>query len=213
MADTGISRRVILKNVLDPTTWSVIETLRNASIALDADGNVICLPTFNINPQVSPIPAGGSIGNVSIKDASTATLANVAVDPLGNNRLEVRNLGVYRNIASSSLEYAETATAVSVVVLPNTGSTQILAAVAGKQYRIFSAFITGAAVSGTITINEATSGALLLGANAGGASGAEGISMVYGPNGILQPTANNAIQVTTGAASVGYAGVVYGAAR
>lgn len=217
-----VLRRVLLKNVLDPSTWSLVETLRNASVALDDDGNVIAIPTFNINPQNSPIPAGGSIGNVSIKDGSAATLASVigTPNPIGSafptlsNGLFAVNVPFLWNQANGSYDAYSEADAFSTVVLPNAGSTTLIAAGgASKKYKIYEAWISAAAVSGNVTINEATSGALIIGVQPGSASGAEALHVVFGPNGVLQPNANNAIQVTTAGAQVGYAGIVYGAAH
>jgi len=134
----------------------------------------------------------------------------------GQDFLQVYSAGAFLNIAAgaTSFDVAEEATGISTVVLPATSSTQLLAAGgAGKKYKIFSMTLSAANVAGAVTINEVTSGVILAGVNAGAAADNESIQVNCGPNGILQPTANNAIQVTTAGAQLGYATIVYGAAR
>lgn len=80
-------------------------------------------------------------------------------------------------------------------------STQLLAAGgASKKYRIhgiaISAVATAAATDGVVSVNEVTSGTILLSMRVSATSAAvENLSMDF--KGVPQPTANNAIQVTS----------------
>lgn len=217
------NRRIILKNPLDPTTWSAVETLRNASIQLDADGNVIAIPTFSINPQVNPISAGGSIGNVSIKDGSSSLLANVTSPGVSQVTMGAQNLLntftiPYGLTKSTGLyDQQEYPDAFSSVLAGSTGTTTILAAGgASKKYKLFSLTIEGASSGAVLNpaavVQETTSGVQIGALSLNGAQ-ANSATINFGPNGVLQPTANNAIELVNLANVLSSATLVYGAAR
>lgn len=100
------------------------------------------------------------------------------------------------------------------------GSATLVAATAAKKTRIYCITLSleaVGAVAASATVNEATSGTILAQLHTTGLAG-ENTTMskvvVYPPQGGLQPTANNAIQVTaTGASCIADAELVFSAAE
>ena len=75
--------RVILNNPIDPSSWNVNETIRNVTLPVTADGKVLAIPTFSIDPSKNPITAAGSLGSVNIADSTTPS-QEAAVDSYGS---------------------------------------------------------------------------------------------------------------------------------
>lgn len=213
------NRRVVLKNPIDATSWSAEETLRNVSILLDENGNVVAIPTFSINPQNSPIPAGGSIGNVGLIDGGgTGTVADVTNISGWGKSLRGQVVTVLQNVGTGSFDYAEEATGFASGNATAGTSTQLLPAVSGKKYKIFGIYLQAISSGSTGTscsVNEASSGQVFIEISIPSITAGFGIAQYvpFGNNGILQTTANNAIQVTAGTVEVANATIFYGAAR
>jgi hypothetical protein len=217
------TKRIVFKNPGDPPTWNLSENAYSISVQTDDQGNVIALPAFLINPQKNPIVAGGNIGNVVLQDNTTNTLARIAVfggtpsqeDLSTLGALLVANESYLYDQATGKWDMQEEATSSANANASGAASTQLVAAVAAKAYRLFSITLQAASSTGTgtCTVNEATSGAVLAGVSLLAAGQVGSVQVNFGPNGILQPNVNNAIQVTSLANMFATATLVYGAAR
>lgn len=201
------NRRVILKNPLDPATWNSSETLRNVSIALDAEGNVIAIPVFQINPTLNP---NSITGLPTVRSLSLVGNSQPAYETEVGAQIEFLNRS-----SAPAWDVAEEATNAVCVTSTGAASTQILASGgAGKQYKLYhlALEVSATAAVGEVTVNEVTSGTILAQLSLG-AAGSAAVPISYLPNGVLQPNANNALQLTTVANATASVTLVYGAAR
>lgn len=190
------------------------------------DNSLISILTVPFNPDtgdtIMPVnleDASGNVGNIVLGGTPPTGYAWPLTTTFG--ALAITNYSLLWNAGGAVFDAQEEATSVSSVVATSASSTQIVAAGgAAKKYKLFAASIAassiGAATQVNATINEVTSGTVLLGLNISGSAATgenSAVSINFGPNGILQPTANNAIQITAPASVSAYATLVYGAAR
>lgn len=220
----NLKKTIALKNPIDPSTWLASETLTNASYLRNSDGSVTVLPVVMVNPSKSPITASGVLGNVQATITDSTYLNNATVVAglvhAQGNALQTYSINAYDN--SVGYDAQKDATNISSVTA-TAGSTQLVAAGgAGKKYRIWgmALSLSGAPnVACNATINEVTSGVVLMqvhiaaeGAGVAEASVSKAISIPG--NGVLQTTANNAIQLTAaGAGCPADAELIYSAAE
>lgn len=140
---------------------------------------------------------------------------NAVDDNAQHNALSVDAFG--QNFNGSTWDRARVPTAVSNASAAGATSTSLVAAVAAKKYRVWgmalSSVATAAATDGVVSINEATSGVVLLSLRVSATSAAVSNISISIPGGIPQTTANNAIQVTSIANITTDATLIYGTAE
>jgi hypothetical protein len=204
------SNPALTKNPLDPSTWNLNQNITTGRLLRDRQGNIIITPVFTVNPAVNPITAGsgtavtlsGTSNAVNVSASDATALAGVAIGA-GVKGLPVVPSLPARLVASGGAIGAT--------------STTLLSAVSGKKYRIYAmtlAYGSSSANTGKVSINEATSNTVLMAIDGTtSTTGNRSLSIFAGELGFLQPTANNAIQVTSVGLVNADATIIYSAAE
>jgi hypothetical protein len=219
----GADQPLIINNPIQGSSWNLNQTLRNLRIPQDGQGNIWVLPTMAINPNNNPINAaaatqivdngspvttvGPNFGFVGTGASYAAATTRISLPIASLAALLDVNAGAYYQQEQASLDAANTVTgAASANILASGG--------AGKKWRLFGLYgtLSATAAVAACSVNEATSGHILWEGTLG-AAGSVAFNINYGPNGILQANANNAIQMTTVANATMTGTLVYGAAR
>lgn len=205
-----------------PTTAGGLQNSTKTVRALATDSHdllsILAVP-FNPITGLGSLPITTLQGDTNNINFISSLLQSYNLN--GTSALPVAAEDFFFNSTLAQFAVQEEASLISSVVATTASSTQLVAAGgAGKKYKLFAASIAassiGAATQVNATINEVTSGAILLGLNISGSAATgenNAVSIQFGPNGCLQTTANNAIQITAPASVSAYATLVYGAAR
>ena len=223
-----MSKRVIINNPLSNASWNLNQNVKNISLELDADGNVIARPVFLINTAQNPVVASGTIGSVNIQDPSSGHVANVGLPATADAVFLDSDYGLitygtnwFYNQSAGFSDIQEEATLIATGSATNT-TTQILAAVSSKRYRLFSAVIvatvTAGGVTGTFSFGDNSTAFDNILATTSMSSGSStplsvAIPVDFGMNGVLQPTSDAEIALVANANINATVTLVYGAAR
>lgn len=179
-------------------------------------------PSYRVESATNPNIAVSIFGGAN--EASVLAAASIVNGLVTQIALSVVSFGVLFNTGTGNWDLAREPTLIAQNGVAGAASAQLIAAGgAGKKYRIFAMALSGAETVTTglgenvVTINEVTSGTVLLSARipagvAGGDGTGETISLAI-PGGVVQPTANNAIQVTSVASINASATIVYSQAE
>ncbi len=200
---------VILTGTIPPSSTggpSVNQTLKNIRLPIDEEGNLLAIPVFMFG-------ANGNNAIATIRNGNNPLAQLMGAD----NTLSVTNLQFLFNQGAGSYDVVEEATSF-VAGSAASGATNNLLATggAGKKYKIFGVMISAsssaAVANPAATIQEHTSTTTIASLSLDVASSAA-IYIPFGNNGLLQPTANNGIDLVNQASVISDAVLIYGAAR
>lgn len=180
--------------------FSLTETLRNLRLPIDDQGNLWEIPVALVDPvQAGPIHA---VNGLSAKNNTG----------LNGIQLQVANMGLFFSIANVKWNLAMEPDSTAVVSAVSANTNLVGAGGAGKQYRVFSCWLSVQATAALANDIQVTDGTNVLASIPGlGAAGNSSVSVSFGPNGML--TAANAAIATAASAYTNAkvsAGIVYG---